>query len=107
MENVNLCSPAILDRLNGLLEPNGELTLGEKGVDNSGALLTVKPHPNFRLFFTMDPQRGEISRLDTYIRNYYTGDMLFHFIWFFKSKKQKSHFLIAKFVLNLDIVLCF
>lgn len=62
MENVNLCSPAILDRLNGLLEPGGVLTLGEKGVDKDGNLVTVVPHPDFRLFFTMDPQRGEISR---------------------------------------------
>lgn len=62
MENVNLCSPAILDRLNGLLEAGGVLTLGEKGVDYKGDLVTITPHPNFRLFFTMDPQRGEISR---------------------------------------------
>lgn len=39
------------------------LTLGEKGVDSNGDLVTIVPHPNFRLFFTMDPQRGEISRL--------------------------------------------
>ncbi|KAK7603581.1 hypothetical protein V9T40_003580 [Parthenolecanium corni] len=62
VENVNLCSPAILDRLNGLLEAGGVLTLGEKGVDYKGDLVTITPHPNFRLFFTMDPQRGEISR---------------------------------------------
>ncbi|XP_065212438.1 midasin [Planococcus citri] len=62
VENVNLCSPAILDRLNGLLEPGGILTLGEKGVDKDGNLVTIVPHPDFRLFFTMDPQRGDISR---------------------------------------------
>lgn len=62
LDQVNLCSPAILDRLNGLLEPNGALTIGEKGVDEQGNVFTVKAHKNFRLFLTMDPRYGEISR---------------------------------------------
>ncbi|XP_011314888.1 midasin isoform X1 [Fopius arisanus] len=62
VDQVNLCSPAVLDRLNGLLEPNGVLTIGERGIDQSGNVNTVKPHPNFRLFLTMDPNYGEISR---------------------------------------------
>ncbi|KAF3421618.1 hypothetical protein E2986_02010 [Frieseomelitta varia] len=62
LDQVNLCSPAILDRLNGLLEPNGALTIGEKGVDEDGNVFTVKAHGNFRLFLTMDPRHGEISR---------------------------------------------
>lgn len=62
VENANLCSPAVLDRLNGLLEPGGVLIIGEKGVDSNKNLTTIKPHRNFRLFFTMDPARGEISR---------------------------------------------
>ncbi len=61
IDNVNFCNPAVLDRLNGLLEPNGVLVLGEKGVVRDG-LEIVSPHPNFRLIFTMDPKRGEISR---------------------------------------------
>lgn len=59
---MNLCSPAVLDRLNGLLEPNGVLTIGERGVDDRGNVITIKPHKNFRLFLTMDPRYGEISR---------------------------------------------
>ncbi|XP_063981633.1 midasin-like isoform X2 [Diachasmimorpha longicaudata] len=62
VDQVNLCSPAVLDRLNGLLEPNGVLTIGERGTDSSGNVHTIKPHPNFRLFLTMDPNYGEISR---------------------------------------------
>lgn len=63
VDNVNLCSPAVLDRLNGLLEPGGELVIGERGVGPDGQLVTVKPHPDFRLFLVMDPRFGEISRL--------------------------------------------
>lgn len=57
LDNVNLTSAAVLDRLNGLLEPNGVLSIPERGEDSE-----IKPHPNFRVFFTMDPKYGEISR---------------------------------------------
>lgn len=59
---MNLCSPAVLDRLNGLLEPGGSLSIGERGIDHDGNVVTVKPHENFRLFLAMDPSYGEISR---------------------------------------------
>lgn len=62
IENVNLCSPAVLDRLNALLEPNGVLTIGERGVNENGEMVEIKPHANFRLFLTMDAKNGEISR---------------------------------------------
>lgn len=62
VDNVNLCSAAVLDRLNGLLEPNGVLTVSEKGVDENGKMFIVKPHKDFRIFLTMDPKNGEISR---------------------------------------------
>jgi midasin len=60
LENVNTCSLSVLDRLNSLLEPNGELILNEGG--GQGSL--IKPHDNFRLILTMDPKQGngEISR---------------------------------------------
>lgn len=35
MDNVNMCSAAVLDRLNGLLEPKGVLTLHERGKSNN------------------------------------------------------------------------
>lgn len=62
VDQVNLCSAAVLDRLNGLLEPGGVLMIGERGTDASGNVYTIKPHPDFRLFLTMDPRYGEISR---------------------------------------------
>ncbi|XP_057307926.1 midasin-like isoform X2 [Hydractinia symbiolongicarpus] len=61
IENVNFCSSSILDRLNALLEPNGVLTIDERGVIN-GEIPKVVPHPKFRLFMSMDPKYGEISR---------------------------------------------
>lgn len=61
MDNVNLCSASVLDRLNGLLEPNGTLTLSERGVID-GQIPEVRPHARFRLFLALDPRYGEISR---------------------------------------------
>uniref|UniRef100_A0A4W3JDL5 Midasin n=1 Tax=Callorhinchus milii TaxID=7868 RepID=A0A4W3JDL5_CALMI len=61
LDNVNFCSPSVLDRLNALLEPGGVLTISERGVID-GTNPTIVPHPNFRLFMSMDPANGEISR---------------------------------------------
>ncbi|KAJ1918233.1 AAA ATPase midasin [Tieghemiomyces parasiticus] len=61
IDNANLCSPSVLDRLNGLLEPNGNLALHERGLVDS-TVRTIVPHPNFRLFMTCNPQFGELSR---------------------------------------------
>ncbi|KAK7809871.1 hypothetical protein U0070_007727 [Myodes glareolus] len=61
MDNVNFCNPSVLDRLNALLEPGGVLTINERGMKD-GATCTVTPHPSFRLFLSMDPVHGEISR---------------------------------------------
>lgn len=61
IDGVNICSASVLDRLNGLLEPGGELTLSEQGVVG-GKVPTVVPHPQFRMFLAMNPKHGEISR---------------------------------------------
>ncbi|GAB7351836.1 hypothetical protein MBLNU459_g2396t1 [Dothideomycetes sp. NU459] len=61
LDNANLCSPAVLDRLNSLLEPNGSLIINEH-TDATGQARAIKPHPDFRIFFTMDPKYGELSR---------------------------------------------
>lgn len=42
-----MCSPSVLDRLNPLLEPNGVLTIDERGIVD-GCIPTVRPHPDFR-----------------------------------------------------------
>ncbi|KAG6889702.1 hypothetical protein C0992_004422 [Termitomyces sp. T32_za158] len=61
LDGANLCNPSVLDRLNSLCENNGVLTLSERGYVD-GKVEILKPHPNFRLFMTVDPQFGELSR---------------------------------------------
>ncbi|GMM27764.1 AAA family ATPase midasin [Martiniozyma asiatica (nom. inval.)] len=61
LDNANLCSPSVLDRLNSLLERDGVLIINEC-TNSDGSPRIVKPHPNFRLFLTSDPKFGEISR---------------------------------------------
>lgn len=62
LENANLASASILDRLNSLFEPGGCLSMLEQGTLDDGAVLRIQPHSNFRVFFTIDPSFGEISR---------------------------------------------
>ena len=60
LDHANMCNPSVLDRLNPLLEPDGVLSLNEhRNADGSGKM--IRPHPNFRLFLTMDPRYGEVS----------------------------------------------
>ena len=61
MENINYCSASVLDRLNGLLERGGVLMVNECGL-RDGQVRVVRPHPNFRLFGTMNEQYGQVSR---------------------------------------------
>ncbi|KAF8843352.1 P-loop containing nucleoside triphosphate hydrolase protein [Paxillus ammoniavirescens] len=61
LDGANMCNPSVLDRLNSLCEPNGALVLSERGFVD-GEVQILKPHPNFRLFMTVDPQYGELSR---------------------------------------------
>lgn len=61
LDNANLCNPSVLDRLNSLLEPDGCLIVNECSLDN-GEPRVVIPHKNFRLFLTVDPKYGELSR---------------------------------------------
>ncbi|XP_055612031.1 midasin [Uranotaenia lowii] len=62
LEHVNLCSSAILDRLNPVFEPDGALLISEKGVDSSSESELIRKHSGFRAFLTLDPKNGEISR---------------------------------------------
>ncbi|KAJ3237861.1 hypothetical protein HDU81_008770 [Chytriomyces hyalinus] len=61
IDNANMCPASVLDRLNHLLEPSGVLIINERGLVN-GQIKVIHPHPNFRMFMTVDPQVGEISR---------------------------------------------
>jgi midasin len=60
LDNANLCSSSVLDRLNSLLEPNGTLVINENSLPN-GETRIVQPHDNFRIFLTLDPIHGELS----------------------------------------------
>ncbi len=62
LDNANLCNASVLDRLNSLLErPDGFLSINEHS-GRDGAPRVVRPHPDFRVFLTMDPKYGELSR---------------------------------------------
>ena len=61
LDNANLCSASVLDRLNSLFEPDGLLVISERGVVD-GEVPVVRPHPNFRMFMALDARHGELSR---------------------------------------------
>ncbi|CAG8546883.1 12320_t:CDS:10, partial [Dentiscutata heterogama] len=61
IDNANLCNPSVLDRLNSLLEPNGVLMVNEHSMID-GEIRMIRPHKNFRLFMTLNPKNGELSR---------------------------------------------
>ncbi|KAK5664014.1 hypothetical protein OQA88_228 [Cercophora sp. LCS_1] len=62
LDNANLCSASVLDRLNSLLErPNGSLSINEHS-GPGGEPRIIKLHPDFRIFLTVDPRYGELSR---------------------------------------------
>ncbi|KAK0646139.1 hypothetical protein B0T16DRAFT_352277 [Cercophora newfieldiana] len=62
LDNANLCSASVLDRLNSLLErPNGSLSINEHS-GPGGEPRVVNMHPDFRIFLTVDPRYGELSR---------------------------------------------
>ncbi|KAL5289670.1 hypothetical protein ACFFRR_009616 [Megaselia abdita] len=63
LEHANFCSPAVLDRLNSVFEPNGSILISEKGVANSKEECEIiYKHPNFQAFLTIDSKNGELSR---------------------------------------------
>lgn len=61
LENANLCNPTVLDRINSLVEPSGTITVNECGLVD-GKPVMIRSHPNFRMFLTVNPMYGEVSR---------------------------------------------
>ncbi|KHN99534.1 Midasin [Metarhizium album ARSEF 1941] len=61
LDNANMCNASVLDRLNSLLEPNGFLSINEH-CQSDGKPRIIRPHRDFRIFLTMDPKYGELSR---------------------------------------------
>jgi midasin (ATPase involved in ribosome maturation) len=56
LDGANLCPATVLDRLNPLLEPGGELLLNEAGGGADGAPRALRPHAAFRLILALDPR---------------------------------------------------
>lgn len=61
LDNANLCSSSVLDRLNSLLEPSGVLSVNEH-TNTDGTTRLIRPHAEFRIFLTVNPRQGELSR---------------------------------------------
>ena len=75
LDNANLCSSSVLDRLNALLEPGGILSVNEhRSADGSPKIIV--PHQGFRVFLTMNPRYGELSRAmrNRCVELYLSGD---------------------------------
>ncbi|KNH07148.1 dynein heavy chain protein [Perkinsela sp. CCAP 1560/4] len=62
IENANFIPCSVLDRLNPLCEQGGVLVLNEQGRMADGSIRVIRPHPNFRIFFTVNPAFGELSK---------------------------------------------
>ncbi|KZV19144.1 midasin [Dorcoceras hygrometricum] len=61
LENANLCNPTVLDRINSLVEQSGSIVVNECGIVE-GKPVVLHPHPKFRMFLTINPSHGEVSR---------------------------------------------
>lgn len=61
-----LLSASVLDRLNALLEPNGSLTINERGVID-GKTPRITPHPNFRLALAGISRFGWFCSADVFL----------------------------------------
>lgn len=68
-DEINLAHPAILERINSLLDPDRAITLTEKSNE------VVHAHPNFRVFATMNPATNQYAgrkELSPAMRNRFT-----------------------------------
>ena len=52
LDEANLAGPGVLERLNQLLDPDGQMELQECGCEDGEP---IRPHQDFRLFVTMNP----------------------------------------------------
>lgn len=74
----------VLDRINSLLEQGGSITINECGTVD-GKPLVIHPHPKFRMFLTVDPNYGEVSRA---MRNRGVEIYLLQPYWLFNQIKR-------------------
>ena len=75
----------MLDRINSLFESNGSITVNECG-NVDGKPLVLSPHPNFRMFLTVNPSHGNVSRA---MRNRGIEIVMMQPHWLFDDDKEK------------------
>ncbi|KAF3652458.1 putative midasin-like isoform X7 [Capsicum annuum] len=85
LDNANLCNPTVLDRINSLVEQSGSITINECGTVE-GKPVILHPHPQFRMFLTVNPLNGEVSRA---MRNRGVEIFLMEPDWLFDDKCTK------------------
>lgn len=61
IDNVNLCSSSVLDRLNPLLEPDGYLVLNERGQVDGQTPEVCKSNPHMFSFLVLTLALGPTS----------------------------------------------
>ncbi|CAM0956904.1 unnamed protein product [Alopecurus aequalis] len=61
LDNANLCNPTVLDRINSLVEEERSIVVNECGLVD-GNPVVLEAHPKFRMFLTVNPKYGEVSR---------------------------------------------
>ena len=85
LDNANTCNNAVLDRLNSLLDDDKKIYLNESGENR-----VIQPNNKFRIFLTMNPFLGEVSRAlkNRCVELYYTG----HKILFISKKEEQNSF---------------
>ena len=85
LDNANTCNSAVLDRLNSLLDDDKKIYLNESGENR-----VIQPNSKFRIFLTMNPFLGEVSRAlkNRCVELYYTG----HKILFISKKEEQNSF---------------
>ncbi|KNA10543.1 hypothetical protein SOVF_143350 isoform A [Spinacia oleracea] len=86
LEDANLCNPTVLDRINSLVESDGSITVNECG-NVDGKPLVLSPHPNFRMFFTINPSHGDVSRA---MRNRGIEIVMMHPYWLLKEDVKEK-----------------
>ncbi|KAL2899649.1 Midasin [Bienertia sinuspersici] len=85
LEDANLCNPTVLDRINSLVESEGSILVNECG-NVDGKPLVLTPHPNFRMFLTLNPSHGDVSRA---MRNRGIEIAMMHPYWLLTDDNQK------------------
>ncbi|XP_021720497.1 midasin-like [Chenopodium quinoa] len=86
LEDANLCNPTVLDRINSLVESEGSITVNECG-NVDGKPLELSPHPNFRMFFTINPSQGDVSRA---MRNRGIEIVMMHPYWLLNADDKEK-----------------